>query len=63
MTKSKNSSSKFIRLIIFVAFVFVIVSLIIRHFSAFGNVLLVMVGFGAVVLVHEFGHFIIAKLT
>ena len=27
-----------------------------------GNVIIVLLGFGSVVLVHEFGHFIIAKL-
>ncbi|MBW8040449.1 MAG: hypothetical protein FVQ85_10655 [Planctomycetes bacterium] len=37
--------------------------LIVRNISAFGNILLVMLGFGAVVLVHEFGHFIVAKLS
>jgi len=37
--------------------------LIVRHISVFSNVLLVLIGFGAVVIVHEFGHFIIAKLS
>ena len=37
--------------------------LIVRNISAFGNILLVALGFGAVVLVHEFGHFIVAKLS
>jgi len=41
----------------------VLVYLIIRNFSAFSNILLVALGFGAVVLVHEFGHFIVAKLS
>jgi regulator of sigma E protease len=40
-----------------------VVYLILRHIGVFGNVALVMVGFGSVVLVHEFGHFIVAKLT
>ena len=26
------------------------------------NILLVLLGFGAVILIHEFGHFIVAKL-
>ena len=29
----------------------------------FGNILVVALGFGAVVHVHEFGHFIVAKLS
>ena len=37
--------------------------LIVRHIGVFGNVLLVLIGFGVVVIVHEFGHFIIAKLS
>jgi len=45
-----------------VAFV-AVVYLIILNLGVFGNVLLVALGFGAVVLVHEFGHFIAAKLS
>ncbi len=41
----------------------VAIYLIVRNISAFGNILLVVLGFGAVVLVHEFGHFIVAKLS
>jgi len=41
----------------------VIIYLIVRNISAFGNILLVALGFGAVVLIHEFGHFIVAKLS
>jgi len=49
----------FLWFIVFVAVVY----LIVQNISAFGNVLLVVLGFGAVVLVHEFGHFIVAKLS
>ena len=63
MSKSKKSSNKYFRVIIFVVLVIALVFLVIRYFNAFGNVLLVMLGFGAVVLVHEFGHFITAKLS
>jgi regulator of sigma E protease len=37
--------------------------LIARHIDALGNVLLVLLGFGTVILVHEFGHFLFAKLS
>jgi regulator of sigma E protease len=37
--------------------------LIVRHISVVSNVLLVLLGFGAVVIVHEFGHFLVAKLS
>lgn len=33
------------------------------HIAVFGNILLVLLGFGGVVIVHEFGHFIVAKLS
>jgi len=36
--------------------------LIARNLGVAGNVVIVLLGFGSVVLVHEFGHFIIAKL-
>ena len=55
---SKNSRT-FLWLIVFAAVVY----LIARNITAFGNVLLVLLGFGAVVLVHEFGHFVVAKLA
>jgi len=50
---------RFLWFIVFAAVAY----LIVRNISAFGNVLLVALGFGAVVLVHEFGHFIVAKLS
>ncbi len=41
----------------------VIVYLIVRNINVFGNIIVVLLGFGAVVLFHEFGHFIVAKLS
>ena len=41
----------------------VAIYLIARNIGVFGNILLVVLGFGAVVLVHEFGHFLVAKLS
>ncbi|MHC4389112.1 MAG: site-2 protease family protein, partial [Planctomycetota bacterium] len=40
-----------------------LVYLIAGHMGVFGNILLAVVGFGSVVLVHEFGHFVVAKLS
>jgi regulator of sigma E protease len=40
-----------------------VVYLIGRNLSAFGNVLLVIIGFGAMILVHELGHFVVAKAS
>lgn len=45
-------------------FVFaVVVYLVVHNIGVFGYVLLAIVGIGAVVLVHEFGHFVVAKLS
>ena len=63
MSELKDLYNKYFRVALFVVFLVVIVYLIVRNIGAFGNVLLVMLGFGAVVLVHEFGHFIVAKLS
>lgn len=41
----------------------VAIFLIVRNIHVVSNVLLVLLGFGAVVIVHEFGHFIVAKLS
>jgi regulator of sigma E protease len=63
MSKIKECCQKYLRVVLFFVFLCVVVYFIIRNVSAFGNVLLVMLGFGAVVLVHEFGHFIVAKVS
>ena len=62
MSKSKGLFKNlrgFLWVVIFVAVVY----LIIRNINVFGNILVVLLGFGAVVLVHEFGHFVVAKLS
>ncbi len=63
MSETKGSSSRqrrgFFWLIGLVAIVYVIVT----NFGVFSNILRVLLGFGAVVLVHEFGHFIVGKLS
>ena len=63
MSKLKTLNDKHFRIAFFVAFLVVIIYLIIRYFSEFENVMLVMLGFGTVIIVHEFGHFIVAKLS
>jgi len=61
MSKPKNILNKYYRVISLVVVISVIIYLIIRNFEAFSNVLLVLLGFGAVIIVHEFGHFVVAK--
>ncbi len=63
MSKAKGLLSNNFRLFLFVAVFAAVIYLVVRNISVFGNILLVALGFGAVVLVHEFGHFIVAKLT
>ena len=41
----------------------VILYLVIKDVHTFVNILIVMLGFGAVIMIHEFGHFIVAKLS
>ena len=57
--KAKRSISAFLLMVVLVASIY----LVIPHIGTVGNVLLVVLGFGAVVLVHEFGHFVFAKLS
>jgi len=63
MSEPKGLLKRNFRLFLLLAVVAAVVYLIARNLSAFGNVLLVIVGFGVMVLVHEFGHFIVAKLS
>ena len=63
MSKPKVVTNKYFRVILVVIVAAAILFFISQNIHTFGNVLLVLLGFGAVVLVHEFGHFIIAKLS
>jgi len=63
MSKVKKLSGKYFDLILWIVAFAAVVSLIFRNINTFGNILLTLIGFGAVVLVHEFGHFIFAKIT
>ena len=60
---TKKTEKSYFRLILWGVVAAVLVYLIVRNFGAFSNILLVALGFGMVVLVHEFGHFIVAKLS
>ena len=61
MSKRKGFFDKHLRVFLLLIIFIAVVYLIGRDVGAFGNVLLVLLGFGAVVLVHEFGHFVTAK--
>ena len=62
MSEPKGLLNKYFRLILPAAIFVVAIYLIVQNIDVFGNILLVVVGFGAVVFIHEFGHFIVAKL-
>ncbi|MHC4168298.1 MAG: site-2 protease family protein [Planctomycetota bacterium] len=62
MSQAKEFVNKYSRVIILALVLIAILCLIILNLGAFGNVLLVLLGFGAVVMVHEFGHFVAAKV-
>ncbi len=63
MAEAEKKNSPYIRIAIFILCVAAIIFFIFKNISAFVNVLYVMLGFGAVILIHEFGHFIIAKIS
>jgi len=63
MSELKDVFNKRFRVILLVVVFVAVVYLIAQNINTFGNVLLTMVGFGSVVLIHEFGHFIVAKLS
>lgn len=63
MSERERSSNKILSGLFWVVVVAVAGYLIVRNVGVVSNVLVVLVGFGAVVLVHEFGHFIVAKLS
>ena len=63
MSKSKGSVNKYSAGILWLVVFVAVVYLIVRNIGAFGNLLVAMIGFGTMVLAHEFGHFIFAKMS
>jgi regulator of sigma E protease len=62
MTEMAKSRTMLLNGLFWVALAAAAVYLLVLHVSVVSNVVVVLLGFGSVVLVHEFGHFIIAKL-
>jgi regulator of sigma E protease len=62
MSKAKGALEQYIYAVLWAAVIAGVIYFAVRNISAFGNILLVAIGFGAFVLVHEFGHFLLAKL-
>lgn len=63
MPETKSPLKNYVRALLFILVVGLAVYLVVKNIDKFGYVLLVALGFGAVILVHEFGHFVIAKLS
>lgn len=63
MSKRKSVLRNLFNFVIAAAAAAMILYLVIKDIHSFINILIVMLGFGAVILIHEFGHFIVAKLS
>lgn len=63
MSETKGSSGKSIRGFLWLIVLAMFIYLIVRNIGVWVNVLKVLLGFGSVILIHEFGHFIVAKLS
>jgi len=61
--QAKVETNHFFRFAVLLVVVIAAVVLIARNMTVFGNILLVVIGFGGVIIIHEFGHFIVAKLS
>jgi regulator of sigma E protease len=63
MPEVKVAVRKWLDTLVFVILAGAIIYFAVRNFDAFVHVLIVALGFGAVIMIHEFGHFIVAKLS
>jgi len=63
MSESKSTLRKYLRFLLLAVIVAGAVYLVSRNFHKFWYILMAVVGFGTVVIVHEFGHFFVAKLS
>jgi regulator of sigma E protease len=61
MSESNDFFNKYFRVFMVIVIAIPVLLLAVLNIGVVGNVLLVLLGFGAVVLVHEFGHFVVAK--
>jgi len=61
--ESRAEPNHYWRFAVLVVVVVGAIFLIARNMTVFGHIVLVALGFGGVVIIHEFGHFIVAKLS
>jgi regulator of sigma E protease len=62
MAEELKSRTTILNALFWIAIAAAVVYLLMVHVGVVTNVIVVLLGFGSVVLVHEFGHFIVAKL-
>ncbi|MBN1124753.1 MAG: site-2 protease family protein [Sedimentisphaerales bacterium] len=63
MSEKQRQNTKWFNLTILLIVVVLLGYMIVTHLNTFWNIVIVILGFGAVIMVHEFGHFIVAKLS
>jgi len=63
MAQTKKPVSFYTRGIILLLVTIVALVLIFTNLDIFGNIIVVGLGFGAVIMIHEFGHFIVARTS
>ncbi|HIJ67656.1 MAG TPA: PDZ domain-containing protein [Planctomycetes bacterium] len=63
MPETKGAVRKWLNVLVFGFAATAAIYFAVSNFSAFVHILIVALGFGAVVIIHEFGHFIVAKLS
>ena len=63
MSESNSFVDKYFRVLLLILIGIPLVLFAIMNIGIVGNVLMVLLGFGMVILVHEFGHFVVAKAS
>ncbi len=63
MSEAKGTLSNRFKTVLLAVIIAVAAYFVVSNIKTFGNLLLVALGFGAVIIIHEFGHFITAKLS
>jgi regulator of sigma E protease len=63
MAKSNGNLKRNFRALVLLAVSAAVIYFVVDHIAVFGNILLVLLGFGGVVIVHELGHFTLAKIS
>ena len=63
MSESNGFFDKYFRVVLLILFGIPAVLLAVMNLGVVANILMVLLGFGMVILVHEFGHFVVAKAS